>query len=170
MFGKTRREGTMLTKEMEAYNCLPEEAKQVILAFSVLMDRIGSLPKADRDDLFELLQEWRKDTSPEERRSIRRAMEEILAQIPVNARRMTAAGDKPMSRGLKCWADHVGKKIRQLREKAGLTQVQLADKAGLPQSHISRLENAEYSATNMTLEKIANALGVTVGDMDPCVD
>lgn len=71
---------------------------------------------------------------------------------------------------LKAWAEHVGRKIQELRKAAGLTQVQLAERAGLPQSHISRLENAEHSATNLTLEKLAGALGVSVGDIDPCAD
>jgi DNA-binding XRE family transcriptional regulator len=161
----------MLTKELsEAYDSLPEQVKSVILALSILINRIGTLPKADRDDLFELLQEWRKADDPEGQRSIQRAMEEILAQIPVNVKPLLRPEGPPMSRGLKCWAEHVGKKIREFRERARLTQVQLAEKAGLPQSHVSRLENAEHSATNLTLEKIAKALGVAVGDIDPCVD
>jgi len=59
--------------------------------------------------------------------------------------------DKPLARGRK-WAEHVGKKIKEFREQAQLTQVQLAEKAGLPQSHISRLEIAESSATHLTLK------------------
>ena len=140
------------------------------MALSVLIDRIGSLPKADRDDLFELIQEWRQAEEPEAQRDIRRAIEEIVAQLPIRAKPFLSEGDKPLARGLKAWAEHVGRRIRDLREKAALTQVQLAEKAGLPQSHISRLENAEHSATNMTLEKIAKALGVEVSDLDPCVE
>lgn len=166
-----RSEGAVITKELsQAYDSLPETVRSAILAMSILIDRIGSLPKADRDDLFELLQEWRKADDPEEQRSIRRAMEEILAQCPVTVRPLTSADEQPMSRGLKTWAEHVGRKIRELRERARLTQAQLAEKAGLPQSHISRLENAEHSATRMTLEKIAKALNVDVGNIDPCVD
>jgi DNA-binding XRE family transcriptional regulator len=161
----------MLTKELsQAYDSLPDAVKSAILALSILIDRIGSLPKADRDDLFELLQEWRKADDPEEQRSIRRAMEEVLAQLPVNAKPLSCADGQPMSRGLKAWTEHVGRKIRELRERAGLTQARLAEKAGIPQSHVSRLENAEHSATHMTLERIAKALGVSVGDIDPCID
>ena len=60
-----------------------------------------------------------------------------------------------MTRGLKKWATHVGNKIKDFREKAEMTQTDLAKKAGLPQSHISRLENAEHTPTNLTLVKIA---------------
>jgi DNA-binding XRE family transcriptional regulator len=161
----------MLTKEFsETYDSLPEAVKSAILALSILIERIGSLPKPDRDELFELLQEWRQADDPEEQRSVRRAMEEILAQIPIRTKPLSSAAGEPMSRRLKAWAEHVGRRIRELREKAGLNQAELAEKAGLTQPHISRLENAEYSATNLTLEKIAKALGVRVGDLDPCVD
>ena len=131
----------MLTKGLgQAYDSLPEGVKSGLLALSILIDRIGSLPKADRDDLFELLQEWRKADDPEEQQSIRRAMEEILAQIPVSVKSMPLTGQSDMSRNLKSWAEHVGRKIKELRERKGLTQSELAEKAGLPQSHISRLE------------------------------
>jgi DNA-binding XRE family transcriptional regulator len=161
----------MLTKDIrETYGKLSEDVKAPILALSVLIARIGSLPRADRDDLFELLQGWCKTDDPEEHARIQRAMEEILAQDPVTAREMPLADPDPMPRGLKGWARHVGQTIRTLRERSGLTQVELAKKAGLPQSHISRLENAEHSATHLTLEKIAGALGVPVGDIDPCVE
>lgn len=160
----------MLTQEFsQAYDSLPDDVKPIIMALSVLINRIGSLPKADRDDLFELVQEWRKASDPEEQRSIRRAMEEILAQAPITARKLPLT-KKALSGKRKSWAGHVGRKIRELRDQAGLTQTQLAEKAGLPQPHVSRLENAEYTATNLTLQKIAKALGVEVGQIDPCVD
>ena len=161
----------MLTKEFsETYASLPEHVKSAILALSILIDRIGSLSKPDRDDLFELLQAWRSASDPEEQLSIRRAMEEVLAQTPITFKALPLAEERPLSRGLKPWAEHVGKRIKELREKRGLNQAQLADEAGLTQSHISRLENAEHSATNLTLGKIARALGVSIGDLDPCAD
>lgn len=167
----TRGGGDMLTKEpTEVLDSLPEEVQQIVLALSILIARIGSLPPADRDDLFELLTAWRQASDKEEQRCIRRAMTEILTQGKVGVRREPLAAEHPLPRGVKGWAEHVGRKIRSLREKANLTQTQLAEKAGLPQSHISRLENAEHSATHLTLEKIAQALGVTAGDIDPCVD
>ncbi len=162
---------TMLTNELrETYGKLPVDVKSAMLALSVLIDRIGTLPKTDRDDLFELLQEWRKADTPEDQDSIRRAMEEILAQVPISVKPMPLVVKPPLARGLQAWAEHVGKKIRALRESQNLTQIQLADRAGLPQSHISRLENAEHSATHLTLEKIAKALGIEVGELDPCID
>ncbi|HEV3166322.1 MAG TPA: helix-turn-helix transcriptional regulator [Isosphaeraceae bacterium] len=159
----------MLTNELrETYDGLPETVKSAILALSILIDRIGTLPKADRDDLFELLQEWRNANTTEEQRSIRRAMEEILAQVPLTTRSFPMPEDVVLTRGLKAWAEHVGKRVRELREGVGWIQADLAKASGLPQSHISRIENAEHSPTNFTLQKIAKAFGVSVGEIDPC--
>lgn len=49
--------------------------------------------------------------------------------------------------------------IRELREKAGLTQKQLAELVGTKQSNIARIEDAEYTRyTLTTLEKVTKAL------------
>ena len=49
--------------------------------------------------------------------------------------------------------------IINLREKAGLTQRELADLVGTKQSNIARLESADYTGyTLKTLEKVTKAL------------
>ncbi len=49
--------------------------------------------------------------------------------------------------------------IRDLREKAHLTQKQLAELVGAKQSNIARIENADYTRyTLTTLEKVTKAL------------
>lgn len=49
--------------------------------------------------------------------------------------------------------------IRELREKVGLTQKQLAELVGTKQSNIARIENADYTRyTLTTLEKVTRAL------------
>ncbi|TWT42152.1 Antitoxin HipB [Phycisphaerae bacterium RAS1] len=53
-------------------------------------------------------------------------------------------------------------RITKARKKAGLTQKQLGDKLGLPQSQISRIEKNPDRTTVRTLKKIAAALGVNV--------
>ena len=65
------------------------------------------------------------------------------------------------------WAEFTGGRVREFRKNAGLTQEELATKAGLPQSHISRIENEEISPNRLTLEKISKALGRPLGDFDP---
>jgi transcriptional regulator with XRE-family HTH domain len=56
--------------------------------------------------------------------------------------------------------DYFAARLRELREGAGLTQKQLADKAGLDSRNISRLENGERSPTWDTVRALAATLGV----------
>ena len=50
--------------------------------------------------------------------------------------------------------------IKEIRKKKGLTQQQLADKIGISQVHLGRLETNARSMDLEQVEKIANALGV----------
>jgi len=53
--------------------------------------------------------------------------------------------------------------VREMREQAGLTQVELANRAGTTQSVVARLEDAEYSGHSLTtLQRIAAACGVAL--------
>ena len=55
---------------------------------------------------------------------------------------------------------NVGSVIYEARSNAGLTQQQLADRVGMYQSAIARLEDADYDGHSLkTLERIAFALG-----------
>ena len=56
----------------------------------------------------------------------------------------------------------MGERIRQLRSERGISQVELAEKAGLIQPHIVRIEHGRYSVGLDTLQAIAKALGCTV--------
>ena len=56
----------------------------------------------------------------------------------------------------------IGERIRQLRKQQGVSQVELAEKAGLSQPHIVRIEQGRYSVGLDTLQAIAKALGCTV--------
>ncbi|MGP0062178.1 MAG: helix-turn-helix domain-containing protein [Isosphaeraceae bacterium] len=138
-------------------------------ALRSLIERIRALPRADLEELIDLVQHLHESDDPEESAGLIRAIEELLEQRPVAVRdcRLT---DQAMPPVLKRWAEQVGRRIRELRKGAGLNQAELARAAGLTQSHISRLENAEHSATHLTLTKIAGALGVVVGDIDPSTD
>ncbi len=53
-----------------------------------------------------------------------------------------------------------GKKIEQLREAKGWTRVKLAEKAGLEENSIYKIETAETGITANNLAKISGALGV----------
>ena len=53
--------------------------------------------------------------------------------------------------------------VREMRENVGLTQAELARKAGTTQSVIARLEDAEYTGHSLPmLERIAGVCGVAL--------
>jgi transcriptional regulator with XRE-family HTH domain len=56
--------------------------------------------------------------------------------------------------------------LKRLREAAGLSQNELADKAGLSQQLVSQLERG-VNRTTRTLPQLAHALGVTIYEIDP---
>ena len=60
---------------------------------------------------------------------------------------------------------NVGATIRRLREAKGLTQDQLAMAVGMMRSNISRIEAAKHRPTLETMEKIAQALKISLVDL-----
>jgi transcriptional regulator with XRE-family HTH domain len=59
----------------------------------------------------------------------------------------------------------IGNKIRQIRKAAGLRLEDVAARAGLYKTNLSRIENDRLSKPNLaTLEKIAQALNCRIGD------
>jgi transcriptional regulator with XRE-family HTH domain len=58
----------------------------------------------------------------------------------------------------------VGRKIRQLRRQRKLTQVELADRIGVHQSDLSRMEQGEYKVGLDTLLKILGTFDLSIGD------
>jgi transcriptional regulator with XRE-family HTH domain len=61
-----------------------------------------------------------------------------------------------------------GERIKMARLKAGLTQKELAEKAELPQGHISKLERNKLNTKRVrvyTLEKLCDALHLTPNDL-----
>lgn len=59
--------------------------------------------------------------------------------------------------------------IRFYRQKAGLTQQQLADKLGVSQQYIGNYESGKRQPKIQTLQKIADALDVDVFSQTKCV-
>ena len=59
----------------------------------------------------------------------------------------------------------LGKKIRQLRFKAGLTQEQLAEQLGIGPQSVSKWENAVAMPDITTLPLLAEVFGVTIDDL-----
>ena len=56
----------------------------------------------------------------------------------------------------------IGQRIAELRKERGLTQQNVADRAGMQRNHLSRIEQGKYSVGFDTLQAIAQALGMQV--------
>lgn len=62
----------------------------------------------------------------------------------------------------------MGQRITALRKMEGISQQELADRAGLTRQHIGRIEKGELvSVAYITIQQIAEALGMTVDLIDP---
>lgn len=160
----------MATKEMQrrsppARASVPIQ-EAVALALGLLVERIQTLSDEDREDLYGLMKELPQAESKEDLNSLVAGMREILDQKPVRVLPFDLSDARP-GPGLKKWMDQVGGKIKACRKKVRLSQEELAAKTGLPQSHISRLENGQHSPSRTTLEKIAKALRVRLEVLDP---
>lgn len=63
--------------------------------------------------------------------------------------------------------DHLPNRIRSIRLAQGLTQEELATRAGLTPGQLSRLETGRRATMLMTTaRRIAGALGVRIDDLD----
>ena len=66
------------------------------------------------------------------------------------------------------YAQRIGQRITALRKREGISQQELAERAGLTRQHIGRIENGELpNVANVTIQQIAEALGMTVDIIDP---
>ncbi len=61
----------------------------------------------------------------------------------------------------------LGERVREIREAKGWTQREIADRVGIDDYYISRLENGHINPTLATLQKLARALEVEVRDLFP---
>lgn len=58
-----------------------------------------------------------------------------------------------------------GEKVREIRKEKGLSQEELSFKADLHRTYIGMIERAEKNITLLNIEKIANALEVSIKDL-----
>ena len=138
------------------------------MAIGIVVERVSRLPPEDQQELYELVKGLGGVKDPEEIEAIRVAMREILDQEPSGLRALDQVRPEDRPEKLQKWVDFIGRKVEQLRKAAGLTQSELSEKSGLPQSHISRIESGKLSPSRATIEKIAASLGKLLSDFDPC--
>lgn len=59
----------------------------------------------------------------------------------------------------------IGQRIKELREKAEMSQKDLAYTADLDRSYIASIENGQRNVSIVNIEKIAVALGVSLKEL-----
>ena len=65
-------------------------------------------------------------------------------------------GNRPLS---------VAAAIRALRTRAGLSQRQLAQRMNVPRTYVSKIENEKACPTLSSMQRLADALNVTICDL-----
>jgi transcriptional regulator with XRE-family HTH domain len=59
----------------------------------------------------------------------------------------------------------IGKRIKEIREKKSISQKDLSFSADLDRSYIASVESGQRNISIVNLEKIANALDVTLSEL-----
>jgi len=146
------------------FEMLTAAERAFALAVAVMQEQVRSLPAEDRAALLEVIPCLFCDDA-DEVAAANKAISEILHQR--KAKVLDESSIPLPDSSLEKWLGYISARIASCRKAARLTQAELAAKAGLPQSHISRLEQGQHSPTHKTLQKIADALHIKLADLDP---
>ena len=63
--------------------------------------------------------------------------------------------------------ERFGKRLREVREKKGLSQEKLAELAGLHRTYVSSVERGLRNISLLNIDKLADALGVSLAHLMP---
>ena len=63
--------------------------------------------------------------------------------------------------------DRFGAKLRQIRQRKGISQEKLAEMAGLHRTYVSLVERGECNVSLLNIEKLALALEVSLAKLMP---
>lgn len=164
--------------EMAAHNnivggkAVLQEAEQLACSdfmLKLLELRLKSLPKSVSEDLISLIPELQQCENAEEYGELSKTMRELIFPELIDGQKVATFSEITPSEALLKRMTYIGNKIREHRKVAGMNQEQLSSATGLTQSHISRLESGKHSPSHETLKRIADALGIDVGKLDPAL-
>lgn len=60
---------------------------------------------------------------------------------------------------------YIGKRLREVREKSGLSQEQLSEKAGYYRTYVGHIENGKHSPSVHTMWRLAKVMKVDLGEL-----
>lgn len=135
-----------------------------------LFKRLHQLDQKDQTAVAELVQLLIVAEADDERAEIWEALWEIILPEAVFREIAEEAVQEDARARVDAYRQKVGEQIRQRRESLGMTQEELADRAGIPQSHVSRLECGRHAPTHLTMQRVAAALDTTSAQLDPGFD
>ena len=136
---------------------------------------LKNLPARKRERVFRLFSLLEATESNEDYQEIANAIGEILAKagnrVP-KGKTIDLDADVPeqAKRSVEEYYKHTGDTIRKRRMALKMTQVELAAKSGLPQSHICRLEVGKHAPTRVTIQRLAKALKTKPSMLDLLYD
>ena len=141
---------------------------------SELPNLFAHLPREQRAGVYGLLEAYAEERGEYERDEIKRTILEILFPdilvLESHAEPVKLDEGGEARARLTEYRKKVGRSIRGQRQALHMTQQELAKRAGIPQSHVSRLERGMHAPTYLTTERIARALKTKPSQLDPGFD
>ena len=134
----------------------------------LMLNRMLSFPPKKQERLLELSRLYQASNCDSEQLEIVQVLAEIL--FGENVALESAPLEESSLEGkkeLKLHREYVGRQVLKFRREKGLSQGELAKLSGLPQSHISRIENGKHVSTFYTIKKLAKAMKVRMDLIDP---
>ena len=131
-------------------------------------NRLSKYPRTRLEDIKEIVSLLVDAQGEEERVEISKTLLEVL--FPKSIGGIGAFDDEIEAEArerVDTYRRKVGQAIRQRREAVGMTQERLAELAGIPQSHVSRLECGKHTRTHLTIKRVADALKTSPSQLDP---
>lgn len=136
---------------------------------SRIKQRFQTLPEDQAECVVGLVNDLILAPDDEAKTEIATALVEILLPELMDWQGDDVGEDRTSEarRKLEAHRAYVGQQIKKHREELEMTQEELAEKAGIPQSHVCRLERGKHTATYLTIRKVAKALKTTPEKLDP---
>ena len=161
--------------EMES---TPQQEDPVARAVRQISNLVKSHPNRDQELFMKAFLLRIKTSDKEEEAEALRTMIEILrdngcdksAQAAMLMLPAISSEDPPKNKRLRAWADFVAAAVKRLREDKGWSQDKLAEEANIGQSHICRIERGVHAPSGKTIRRLAKALGVEPGKLDPTLE
>ena len=133
-------------------------------ARSALNAWLEKLPKELAEDLKELFAMMSAAESDSDRKEIAATIAELLYPdtliVQLEKQHQLDSDELAARKRLQGYRQNIGREIAKYRIAKDMSQAALGEAVGISQSHVCRLETGVHIPTHVTLEKIAEVLGV----------